>query len=78
MRKERRRKKQTNLFLELFDGGKLQTVVMIVGETTVMNSSGAVAGRKIEPRSNKYELKIINKNTTTKCRMECRERTRRF
>lgn len=49
------------MFLELFDGGTLQTVVMIVGETTVMNSSGAVAGRKMEPRSNKYELKIINK-----------------
>lgn len=64
------------MVIELFDGGTLQTVVMIVGETTVMNSSGAVAGRKMEPRSNKYQLKIINKNTTTKCRMECRERTR--
>lgn len=76
MRKERRKKTNKHLFLELFDGGTLQTVVMIVGETTVMNSSGSVAGRKMEPRSNKYELKIINKKTTTKCRLECRERTR--
>lgn len=55
MRKERRKKTNKHLFLELFDGGTLQTIVMIVGETTVMNSSGAVAGRKMEPRSNKYE-----------------------